>query len=281
MNFTKKAAVLLLLIVLAICAGAASVSAKAANEEDFEYNNQNRTITGYLGAGGVVEIPSHIDNLPIAYVDKNAFSGNSTVTELIIPGNIDVIDAGAFSNMSNLTRVQIKNGTKTIEDGAFSSCPSLAEIVIPQSVKKIGEGVFSDDTGLIRIYFLGTEAPAAMGEELFAGITDETKILIPESVSDKQFAQFEARLRNSGMAKSVTVEKGAPIIIAVTASDLTAEEEEKPREPIKAWVWIVVFVGFLALLTALVVYVMGLMGIIGIKNMQTGKNRKNSGKSKT
>ena len=48
----------------------------------------------------------------------------------------------AFSGCSSLAEVVIPNNVTNIGDRAFSFCSSLAEVVIPNSVTSIGEGAF-------------------------------------------------------------------------------------------------------------------------------------------
>ena len=73
---------------------------------NYTTNNGAITITGYIGSGGAVSIPSTINGLPVTSIGSWAFA-STTLTSVIIPNSVTVIS-----------------------DGAFSYCPSLATITV-------------------------------------------------------------------------------------------------------------------------------------------------------
>ena len=72
-------------------------------------------LTGYVGPGGIVEIP----------------------------GGVEEIGWGAFRNRADVTEVIIPEGVKTISADAFSGCRELKKVTIPRSVTHIGEDAFA------------------------------------------------------------------------------------------------------------------------------------------
>ena len=150
------------------------------------------TITGYVGEGGAVVIPSSISGRPVTAIASgafqnsnsltsltipssvksigdNAFSGCFGLTSLTIPTSVTRIGSGTFENCSSLTSVTIPDGVTSIGDFAFASCVGLTSLTIPKGVTRIGDGVFQDCSGLTNIVFKGN-APA-LGLDAFSGVT--------------------------------------------------------------------------------------------------------------
>ena len=109
--------------------------APAAVQAQYVYveTNGGITITGYFGPAGAVSIPATIKNLPVTSIGSNAFSGDTTVTSVTLPGSVI-----------------------NIADSAFSGCTILTNIEIPGSVTNIGAGAFSG-TSLSSLDFHGQE----------------------------------------------------------------------------------------------------------------------------
>lgn len=72
-------------------------------------------------------------------IEKNAFLGSGTITELTIPTNVQTIKENAFNNMRKLTKVLFTEASnvQTIEKGAFGQCPLLKEVTLPSSLKEL------------------------------------------------------------------------------------------------------------------------------------------------
>ena len=78
--------------------------------EDFEipidsYNGK-LYIYKYLGNGGNIVIPSIYNNLPIEYIEGNAFNSKN-ITSVVIPDSITYIGSSAFASNPNLTSITI------------------------------------------------------------------------------------------------------------------------------------------------------------------------------
>ena len=115
----------------------------------------------------------------IVTIDKNAFSGCTILTSVIIGNNVTTIGFEAFASCESLTSVTIPDSVTIIETWAFSDCHSLTSVTIGSSVKTIGSGAFCgcdsltsvtisdsvttiknqafDYSGLIVVYYDGTE----------------------------------------------------------------------------------------------------------------------------
>jgi hypothetical protein len=95
------------------------------------------TITGYNESAEGVSIPPIINGLPVTSIGNDAFSDDTSLTNVMIPPSITSI--GEYS---------------------FAGCTILSLVTIPGSVTNIGDYAFSGDTRLTSVYFQG-DAPTA------------------------------------------------------------------------------------------------------------------------
>lgn len=97
------------------------------------------TVTGYIGTGGTVTIPtSYKDNedniIAITAIGEKAFYGQNGIIRISIPSTITSIGASAFEG-----------------------CAKLVKAVIPASVTEIGALAFANCTNLTQANFLGAQ----------------------------------------------------------------------------------------------------------------------------
>ncbi len=83
----------------------------------------------------------------LAYLERGAFAGCTSLTSVTIPESVTSIDAGAFYGCSSLASITIPNSVTSIGAEAFAGCYSLASITIPESVTEIGRSAFKGCTG--------------------------------------------------------------------------------------------------------------------------------------
>jgi hypothetical protein len=129
------------------------VSAEDLVEGDYKYtvSNGEATITGYIGAGGAITIPSTLGGYRTVFIGDNAFYNQVLITSVIIPSNVTAIGDMAFSNCYYLTNVTIPNSVTTIGDHAFSNCYYLTNMTIPNRLTTIGDSAFISCTSLTAI----------------------------------------------------------------------------------------------------------------------------------
>jgi hypothetical protein len=158
----------------------------ASVQAQFTYttNNGTITITGYTGSNAIVVIPDTITGLPVTVI-REAFSGDTSLTSVIIPSSVTSIGNDAFSHCDNLTNAIIPGSVTSIGDWAFTSCLSLSSVTIPNSVTRIG-------------YYA------------FAG-TSLTSVTIPNSVTSIGLGPFSG---GPGV-KAITVETNNPAYSSV------------------------------------------------------------------
>ena len=121
------------------------------NSEGLEINTDTGVITGYSGEDTAVFIPEYmsIDNLDgtrssvkVTGISSNAFNGNTSVVDVILPDSVTAIPDNAFTGCTSLRHVYGKDLT-SIGSRAFSGCTSLASFTVPETVTALGESAFA------------------------------------------------------------------------------------------------------------------------------------------
>ena len=145
----------------------------SVSTSDYQYkvlDNNTVEITNYIGAGGIVEIPSELGGYEVSWIGPHAFAGHADITDVIIPSTVRVIDENAFNSCTKLSGVIILPSTtpQTIGDKAFFNCPHLSKIILPDSVKFIGLqsfGYYQNSIGTIKridgFEIMGSDGTAA------------------------------------------------------------------------------------------------------------------------
>ena len=123
----------------------------------FTINNGTVTITGYIGPGGAVAIPSTMNGLPVTSIGEYAFYECDSLTSLTIPDSVTRIGSDAFQYCTRLTNVTIGNGITSIGDDAFIECTSLTALHFGGNAPGLGGSfVFYGDTNATVYYLPGT-----------------------------------------------------------------------------------------------------------------------------
>ncbi len=89
-------------------------------------------------------------------IGESAFSGCTSLKDLVLPTLISSIGANAFSGCTSLTEMEFPVGTRR-DMGIFANCTSLASIHFPSGLDEIPQNMFSGCTALADVYFDGTE----------------------------------------------------------------------------------------------------------------------------
>jgi len=119
----------------------------------------------------------------LEYIGEYAFSGCTSLENIIIPSSVITIDYHAFSSCTSLKSVTFEEGSslQTIGSSAFSGCTSLESITIPNSVTSIGGYTFSSCTSLENIII--PSSVITIDYHAFSSCTSLENIIIPSSVS--------------------------------------------------------------------------------------------------
>ena len=97
---------------------------------DFFYTTENGrvTVTGYVGKGTAVNIPSEINGCPVVAIGDRAFMDRADIVSVVIPESVEKLGWFAFSGCVALQNVTLPSSVATIEYGAFQNCTSTLTI---------------------------------------------------------------------------------------------------------------------------------------------------------
>ena len=190
--------------------------AQAAQSGDITYTvtDGKAQITRYIGAGGVVTIPSTLDGSPVTSIGYYAFRECESIISINIPQGVTKIGGWAFYHCTGLTTISIPQGVTMIDEYAFNCCTGLTSINIPQGVTKIGNAAFA---GCIRL----TAITVAVGNSKYKSVNGVlynkagtlmqcpggiTSISIPQGVTSIDYGAFAgcAGLTSMSIPQEVT-----------------------------------------------------------------------------
>ena len=192
-------------------------------------------LTAYIGPGGDVVVPDGVSSIEgVSSIDRSVFSNANitsitlpsslkeigevaftdckSITEIVIPENVDVIKDFAFAGCTNLKSVTLPESMtrigqgafyrceslqeinvpfqiETIEEFAFSSCVSLKEVSIPKTVTAIKREAFKNCKGLERV--LLADGLESIGSRAFEGCENLEELVLPDSVSVIEYDAFK------------------------------------------------------------------------------------------
>ncbi len=151
--------------------------------EDFEpYIVIDRYNAGDDSTETVVEIPAEIEDVAVTQINASAFSGKSTLNEVIIPDSVKIISNAAFANCKNLKIVIVPDSVEYIGDSAFQGCENLEYVIFGDGLKTVGSLAFKGCTAL-KSLDLGNSVEA-IGNGAFFGCEALTKVAVPDSVKN-------------------------------------------------------------------------------------------------
>ena len=135
------------------------------------------TITGYIGEGGAVTIPTNINSMNVSGVGAYDMWFNTNITSLLIPGTITNFGDGAFYGCVEATNVVLGYGITSIGINMFGDCRALVDITIPESVTNIGDNAFLSCPSLTRVVI--PSSVISIGESALQA-TGLTSVVVPE-----------------------------------------------------------------------------------------------------
>ena len=164
-----------------ICVVLLTFPASIQAQFTFTTNSGAITITGYTGPGGVLTIPSTIDEKPVVGIGVRAFAYNGNLTGITIPDTVLEIGAYAFFYCTNLITVKMGQSVTSIQYAAFADCFKLRSITIPTNTTYIGNAAFCNIYVLTSIRI--PDGISSIGDYVFSGCKGLVNVTIPGSVT--------------------------------------------------------------------------------------------------
>ncbi len=95
-----------------------------ASKSEFQYtvDNDQITITGYVGKASDVIVPSSIEGRPVVKIGEGAFK-STQISNITLPSTLKNIDWFAFSECTLLKTIYIPSSVTSVGYGAFEHCP--------------------------------------------------------------------------------------------------------------------------------------------------------------
>ena len=194
--------VLSILLIAGCClvAGAPKDTVSAAEtytSGDYEYQIEDgcATITGYVGNGGVIEIPVSLDGYPVTKIGSSAFQSNRNIFGVTIPDHIVFLGDHAFADCTSLFTVSIENGSIVFggevsfnTKRTFQGCTSLQTVELPEGITSIPSLMFIGCTSLNN--FEIPETVTVIEHNAFYSCENLSNITIPKSVKTIESGAF-------------------------------------------------------------------------------------------
>ena len=189
----------------------------------YEKNGDAYTVTGFKA-----EIPSgttrfsilatHQESgdaaaLPVTAIAPSAFRGNTTVTQIFLPGSITSIGDYAFEGCTALQAVNLPDSLTTLgtrDYQVFNGCSALQHITLPAAITQIGANMFKNCTNLEQITVKGHVT--SIDTQAFYGCTKLGDVSITGSltyVGQRAFAESGLLALRLTMATGGRIAEGA------------------------------------------------------------------------
>ena len=169
MKFLKKSFVIILIVSILTALFCFQASAMVIYDGDFGYevnvSKHDARLVRYNGNGGTVQLPEYFRDYPVTSIDRNAFSGNTTIKEI------------AFSNLNT-----------TVDEYAFMNCTSLETVYIPENVVSFGDRVFAGCTSLKTVTMLSDIV--SMPTNMFSGCASLENVTINDKIAEFGYGCF-------------------------------------------------------------------------------------------
>jgi uncharacterized repeat protein (TIGR02543 family) len=135
-------------------------------------------------------------SIPVGVTTINyvAFSDNTHLTGVVIPGSVNMINASAFNGCSSITTMSIPANVTTLDTSAFSGCTSLSAVNVDvnNTVFFSNGGVLYDKTMSVLLYYPLAKTGASfsipngvqlIGSRAFYNCSQLKTIITPSSIT--------------------------------------------------------------------------------------------------
>ena len=123
-------------------------------------------------------------------IRSSAFNNCRSLTSIIIPNGITAITGDMFGNCYSLTSIIMPIRVTIIDGYAFNNCRFLTSIIIPNGITTIQGCVFQNCYSITKYDFSQcTAVPTLSNTNVFLGINNIAKIIVPDSLYDEWIAK--------------------------------------------------------------------------------------------
>ncbi len=217
------AALILSCAVILTCPAAALAATTSPDGYVYEDELGSAVITGYVGDGGELQIPSTLGALPVTQIADGAFEHAFSVTEATVPEGVTSIGERAFNDCTSMTELTLPSSLQSIGASAFYTCSSLKKVDIPAGVLSIGDYAFFGCLSLEEASIPGSVQ--SWGVATFAYCGSLRKVSVGEGVAEVPERTFRActSLEEVELASSVkTLARRSFEKTAVSSCDLSS-----------------------------------------------------------
>ena len=164
-----------------------TVTAEEASDysEGLEFTSNGNGTCYVSGIGTCTDteivIPSIYNGMSVVAIDRDAFSGNTKITSVVIPDTVTKIDGYAFDDCTALTEITIPGSVKEIGSRAFSGCTNLKKAVFMDGVTYVGSFMFESCSNLKEVILPNTITEIKQGAFRWCG--GLTKITLSSSLT--------------------------------------------------------------------------------------------------
>lgn len=177
----------------------------------YTVSDSGATVTGSGGNLTDVVIPDTLGGKPVVAIGKDAFSGQSAMTRVMVPDTVVSLGQNAFRNCQALTEINLPAGVTALPNDAFFGCYALAEIdltginslgsnalrgcrsltevTIPEGITTLPSSLLEDATGLTQVHLPSTLT--TINNYAFYNCKALTEIAIPAGVTAIPYGAFQ------------------------------------------------------------------------------------------
>ena len=163
----------------------------------YRLNDKEVILTQYNGKGGDIVIPETSKGSKVSVIGSDVFQ-KKDIKSVKFPKSITEIQKYAFSGCQSLTEITIPEGVKTIGNNAFWNCKNLTKITLPKTIKNMGWNAFSA-TGIKSIVLPESKSLTSLKEKVFFQCANLAEVTIPVNITEIANNTFD------GCSKDLTI----------------------------------------------------------------------------
>lgn len=160
--------------------------------------------------GDTLALPCGID-----VIGKEAFSGQSGLTELILSPTVKEIGAGAFMDCDGLESISLPEGLERINEHAFENCTALKRVTLPASLVYVGNNAFSGCENLAEVVIGNLRTN--IQSDAFDGCIFDLDTLQDENASPAEYFEIQPGKKNTAKIVAYTGDEEVVVVPATIA----------------------------------------------------------------